>query len=135
MEPELEEKIEKMMTKASRKLEAAQVLYEDGIYDDAISRAYYAMFHAATALLLKKGVTAKTHSGLLTMFSLHYVKSGEIAKEYFDILSESKELRENGDYEPYFEGHDEEARLALANAKKFLKKAEEILGTRRSKRP
>lgn len=111
------------------------MLYEDGIYDDAISRAYYAMFHAATALLLKKGVTARTHSGLLTMFSLHYVKSGEIAKEYFDILSESKELRENGDYEPYFEGHDEEARLALANAKKFLKKAEEILGTRRSKRP
>lgn len=38
--------------KARKKLEAARVLLAQGFIDDAVSRAYYTIFHAATALLL-----------------------------------------------------------------------------------
>lgn len=43
-----------LMEKAVRKLEAARTLCEHGFYGDAVSRAYYAMFFAARALLTEE---------------------------------------------------------------------------------
>jgi uncharacterized protein (UPF0332 family) len=37
---------------ALEKLETARILYENARYDDAVSRAYYAAFHAMTAAFL-----------------------------------------------------------------------------------
>ena len=49
------------------KLESARILLRTGRFDDAISRAYYAAFYAARALLLLLGVEARTHEGVLAM--------------------------------------------------------------------
>ena len=89
-------------------------------YDDAISRAYYSMFHAISALLILKGLEAKTHSGLINLFGQHFVKAGEIEARFTRMLSESKELRENGDYEIFFSGTKEEAELTINNAKELF---------------
>jgi uncharacterized protein (UPF0332 family) len=55
------------MDKAKEKLQTAQDLLDEGANDDAVSRAYYAAFHAATAVLLTEGLTADTHRGLLNL--------------------------------------------------------------------
>ena len=47
-------------------------------YDVAISRAYYAMFYSATALLLTKGISRSKHSGVYSAFGQHFVKPGLI---------------------------------------------------------
>lgn len=52
----LKEKIKRIINKAERKFSVAQKLYEFEAYDDAISRSYYAMFHAVIALLLIKSI-------------------------------------------------------------------------------
>lgn len=46
------EEIAALMQRAERSLRSARNLLEDGDHDFAISRAYYAMFYAATAALL-----------------------------------------------------------------------------------
>ena len=127
MEEKLKQKLTKLLEKAERKLKAAEKLHENDMYEDAVSRAYYAMYHAAMALLLTKDISPRTHSGMLTMLSLHFVKSGEMQEEYFQMISKDKELRENGDYEPFFEGTSEEAMLVINDAHKFIEKAKEIL--------
>ena len=38
--------------RAGRALQADQILYEDGFLEDAVSRSYYAVMHAAKAALL-----------------------------------------------------------------------------------
>ncbi|MDD3575064.1 HEPN domain-containing protein [Methanospirillum sp.] len=38
------------------------------MYPDAVNRAYYAIFHAALALLLEHGVVVKTHTWLISRF-------------------------------------------------------------------
>jgi len=43
-----------LMERAGEKLEVARSLLEDGFYSDAVSRAYYAMFYAARALLAER---------------------------------------------------------------------------------
>ena len=42
------------MEKATTSLQAAKTLCEQRFYDYAVSRAYYAMFYAAEAMLLGK---------------------------------------------------------------------------------
>jgi len=50
----------------------------DGLYDDAVSRAYYAVFHSARAALKIKGIETVSHKGLISQFALHLVKAGEV---------------------------------------------------------
>ena len=127
MEEKLKEKLTKLLEKAERKLKAAEKLYESKMYEDALSRAYYAMYHAAIGLLLTKDISPKTHSGMLTMLAQHFVKSGEMPEEYFQMISKGKELRENGDYELLYEGTSEEAKVVINDARKFIEEAREIL--------
>lgn len=123
----MREKISKLIEKAERKLKAAYQLYETEMYEDAISRGYYAIYHATTALLLSKGLTAKTHSGLLALFSQHFIKTGLLPEDYYDIISRDKDLRENGDYEAFYIASLDEAKTVIEDAEKFIKKVKEIL--------
>ncbi len=52
-----------LMKKAESKLEAARVLLNEGKLEDAVSRAYYAAYNAARAILLL-GEEASTHGGV-----------------------------------------------------------------------
>ena len=127
MGEELKEKVKNMLNKSSRKLEAAYDLSKNGFYDDSVSRSYYSMFHAASILLMLKGIESHTHSALVSMFGLHLVRSGEIEKRFGKMLSDTRELRENSDYGVSFEATEEEARLALKNAKEFLEEIKKYL--------
>lgn len=48
----MKEEISKLIKKAQRSLNAAIELYKMGDYDFSVSRAYYAMFYCAEALLI-----------------------------------------------------------------------------------
>ncbi len=48
-------------------LRAAEALLALGLANDAVSRAYYAAFHYARALLLLEGLEPKTHRGFWTV--------------------------------------------------------------------
>jgi uncharacterized protein (UPF0332 family) len=119
--------------KSQEKLNAAKTLLKDGYIDDAISRAYYSMFHAASAVLLSEGITVESHSALKTMFGLHLVRTGKIDKKFSRWLNKLKDERENGDYDIFtsFEYADaqtdiEESEEFLAEMKKYLSRKYEL---------
>ncbi|MEW6556824.1 MAG: HEPN domain-containing protein [Elusimicrobiota bacterium] len=64
MEKLLKDHVNKRLNKAQKKFEVAEILFKKKQYDDAISRAYYAMYHSTMALLSTKNIVPKTHSGL-----------------------------------------------------------------------
>ena len=91
------------MIKASRALASAEILLKSGDVDGACNRAYYAMFDAARAALLSiKAPTpvevTRTHSGLITAFSLHLVKTGLVSLEHGRSLNKVEDLRLIADY-------------------------------------
>lgn len=47
--------IDAVLAKAGEKLSVPEMLLANGAWDDAVSRAYYAAFHAISALHLSKG--------------------------------------------------------------------------------
>lgn len=62
---------------ARNALRAAQLLARHGIYADAVSRAYYAVPHAAKAALQTKDISAESHAAVKRLFGLHFVKTEE----------------------------------------------------------
>jgi uncharacterized protein (UPF0332 family) len=56
--------MEALLEKAERSLDATRVLIGSGYYDFSSSRAYYAMFYCAEALLLAKDLKFAKHSAV-----------------------------------------------------------------------
>ena len=90
----------------------------------ACNRAYYAMYDAARAALLASGSPvepeiAKTHSGLISAFSLHLVKTGRVPVALGKTLNKAEELRLVADYkgDPI---EREDAAWAVSQAQTFV---------------
>jgi uncharacterized protein (UPF0332 family) len=115
------------MDKAEGKWKVANKLLNSGDYDDAVSRAYYAVFHAAQALLLTEGEKAETHKGVVTLFGLLFIKTGKFKRDLGKYLANLKDERESGDYEVFSYIDQETAETAVEEAKEFLKEAQDYL--------
>ncbi len=94
---------QELFAKAVRAVASAKLLLGAGDVDGACNRAYYAMFDAARAALLASGAPveseiARTHSGLISAFSLHLVKTGHVAVEFGRALNRVEEIRLIADY-------------------------------------
>lgn len=127
MESTIKELIKGYLEKAEKKLEVAEKLFSSGDFEDAVSRAYYAVFHAAQALLLTEGEKAETHKGVVTLFGLLFVKTGKFNKNLGKYLANLKDDRESGDYEIFSYIDKETTESAIAEAKEFIKEAKAYL--------
>ena len=127
MEPKTKDLIVIQIEKSNEKLKAARVLLKEGFADDAISRAYYSMFHAASAVLFAEGITVESHSALKTMFGLHFVKTGKIDKKYGRWLNKLKDERENGDYDIFTSFEREDAKEDINEVEEFLSEMKRFL--------
>ncbi|MCD6189444.1 MAG: HEPN domain-containing protein [Thermococcus sp.] len=121
------EEIIKHLELAEEELSSAHLLLQNGKLRDAISRAYYSMFHAAKALLLTKGINPKKHSGVVRMFGLHFVDEGFIEKIYAKYLTSAFTLRSRADYDIYYTPSPEEAKDIVENAERFLERIKRAL--------
>jgi len=127
LEATLREVVKAYLEKAERKLEVAKKLLKSGDYEDAVSRAYYAVFHAAQALLLTEGEKAETHKGVVTLFGLLFVKTGRFRKNLGKYLANLKDDRESGDYEIFSYIDKETAETAIKEAKEFINESKRYL--------
>ncbi len=115
------------LTMAEEKLEVARELVALSRFDDAVSRAYYAMFYAAKAILLAVDQDARSHSGVVSQFSQHFVRTGYADQQYSRILARAMQAREMSDYNPTVRALSPDAEQAIADAEVFLQKIREIL--------
>ena len=83
---------------ALEKLETARILYENARYDDAVSRTYYAVFHAMTAALLSKDLSYSSHGQVIGAFNREFIKTGIFPKKYSSIIQALFDDRQVGDY-------------------------------------
>jgi uncharacterized protein (UPF0332 family) len=91
------------------------------LYDDAISCAYYAMFYAAKALLIRDGIAAGSkHSAIVAAFGREYAKTGKIDPLYHQMLIEDFEWRQKADYDVFWHADRETAQGRLDDARKFV---------------
>jgi uncharacterized protein (UPF0332 family) len=86
---------------AVQALRAAGVLLTEDAREDAVSRAYYACFHAVRAALVVRGLRARTHTGTIRLFAESYGAAPELSRLF--------QMRAEADYaiEPFTRSRDE----------------------------
>ncbi|ADC65995.1 HEPN domain protein [Ferroglobus placidus DSM 10642] len=119
----MKEEITKLIEKAERSLEVAKVLLERGDYDFAVSRAYYAMFYCAKAMLLSRGITTKRHSSTISLFCENFVKSGEFSEELASYLIDAFRKRQIGDCDVFVMPTREEGKDFVREVKRLLRES------------
>lgn len=77
-----------LVRKAQASIASARLLLENGYPDFAISRAYYAMFYVAEALLLMLGLSFSKHGGVIVAFGQHLAKTGRVPVAFHRYLIE-----------------------------------------------
>lgn len=118
---------EKELERGYKSLAAARNLFEAKLYEDSISRCYYAVLHAAKALLVAQGVKVESHEAAKKLFGLHLVKTEKIDKEFADIFREEQDDRILADYDVAFEPSSEQVEKRILDAAKFIAQAKKYL--------
>ena len=118
----------------SRELEKAERTYDDmlfcareGKWEAAANRIYYALFHAMSALLVNDGHIVKSHRGVLTMFGEYYVRTGIFTKQDGSLLSELVIMRDNADYNCFFEADEEKLKPFLEPTRLLIEKIKQYI--------
>jgi uncharacterized protein (UPF0332 family) len=124
----LPDEVDELLVRAEERLRAARHLLIGAHFSDAVSRAYYGMYFASTALLLSKGLTAKTHSGLVALVFEHFVRPGLLERDVAGLLPSAMAARHEADYGFPDKATELEASETLADAERFVRRAREILG-------
>ena len=96
-------------------------------HEDAVSRAYYAILHAARAALFVHDVAAASHASVRRMFGLHLVRTGEIEPEWARRLAGGSDSRLAADYNVHIRFTSEEVRYECQQARDFVKHIERYL--------
>ena len=115
---------------ARRALKESETLLAAGQYEGAVSRGYYAIFHAARAALYWQGSTPITHRGVQSEFAQKLVQPGKIEKEFGDILRFARDERQVADYESGEKellADEETAREVAAAATRFIERVRLII--------
>jgi uncharacterized protein (UPF0332 family) len=109
------------LKRANSALSASEALVSEELFDDAISRAYYAMFYAAKSLLIRDSVTAGSkHSAVIAAFGREYAKAGKIEPRYHKMLIEDFEWRQKADYDVFWQADRDTAQGRVADAREFV---------------
>lgn len=124
---ETNEFIDYRLRKSDEVYEAAVVLYNAGQWNSAINRLYYACFYAASALLLRRGIGAKSHGGVIAKFSDSVVRTGEMPADTYRVYSKLLNWRTKGDYSDMFDFSQEDVDDVLKPTKEFIDSVKSLL--------
>lgn len=119
--------IKLMLNKAHEKLTTAEIDFNNERFDDSISRAYYAVFHAISALLLSKGMHYSSHAQVIGSFNREFVKTKIFPKTFTRIIQRLFEERQIGDYDIESEITFKDAQKNLSDARKIINAIGEFL--------
>lgn len=119
--------VDMQVERAHRFINQADEMMDMGYSDMAVNRFYYACFHIVQALFIKKEIVAHTHSGMLTQFSLHFVKTKKVSLEDGSFLARLFQLRQKADYNCAYDITKEEALSLKEPTHQFVEKIEILI--------
>lgn len=126
--------IQALIEKANESLEVARDLVRDGHYDFAASRAYYAMFYVAEALLADLGQSYSKHSAVIAAFGREYSKTKMLDAKFHKWLISAQNFRNIGDYGIEAHVSKEQSKSVCEWAEEFVGAAKAFLSKRRKRR-
>lgn len=94
MKPE----VARLLAKAASSRRAAVLLASQDYLDFAASRAYYALFYVAEALLLAEDLSFSSHAAVIAGFGRAFAKPGRLDPRFHRYLIDAQDIRNLSDY-------------------------------------
>jgi uncharacterized protein (UPF0332 family) len=123
----MKEESKLLLLRAEEAIESADLLLKEGYLADSISRAYYAMFYIAEALLNEKDLSFSKHGNVHGAFGEHYVKTGVFDKKYHKWFLEAFSRRIASDYDVSAKFQSSSVKTMINQAWEFLQAAKTYL--------
>ncbi len=117
----------KLLEKAQRSIDAAQVLLDSTGPEFAAGRCYYSMFYVAEALLHERGQRFSRHSAVQAAYGKEFAKTGVLPPEFHRWLLQAFNARLDADYGFEADIGEEDVRNTLERARAFLVAARDYL--------
>ena len=115
------------LEKAQEVYQAACVLYDAAQWNSVINRLYYACFYSASALLLYRHISAKSHSCVIGQFSEQIVRPGIVSIDEFRVYAKLLNWRSKGDYNDLFDFSREDVDSMMEPTKHFIDKVASLI--------
>jgi uncharacterized protein (UPF0332 family) len=116
------------LARAVEELRAARQLLDGRLPRIALTRIYFAVFHALRARLFADDFSPRTHAGVQHLFNLHFIRTGRYPAGWSRLVARLQKFREEADYALAFvidaAGADEE----LAAASELVTRIESDIG-------
>ncbi|HIW44163.1 MAG TPA: HEPN domain-containing protein [Candidatus Prevotella stercoripullorum] len=110
--------------KAHKSFNEAKAVAGLGFWNLAGNRLYYAVYYMASALLLDKGISAKTHAGTIHLLGQKIINTGMLDASFGRLFSRLYELRQAGDYDDMFDATEQEVKPYIDKVSAFLTEVE-----------
>lgn len=117
----------RFLESAREGLRLARTAADMGIYGKALSLVYYAFLDAADAALAARGIRTRSHAGTVSLFGLHFVRTGEVDARYERWFRRALKYRMEADYERRRDFPLEWVEQAIAQAEEFIQVIETLL--------
>jgi uncharacterized protein (UPF0332 family) len=111
---------ESFVERANENIKAAEILFDNGLFNASANRAYYAAFHTALFALYSIGIIPDIdHRTVQILFADNFCNRRKIVPSKFKgFLKGMQDIRSDADYKSGVSKKD--AKQQLKNAKEFL---------------
>ena len=109
---------------AKSDLKSADILLKEGEYRGANNRAYYAIYHAISAVHALDGKSYKRHKDTLANFNKDYIKTEIFPRDFGRKIAQAEEIRHASDYDDFYIATKEKAEEQIMTAKELIEQIE-----------
>lgn len=110
---------------AKQDLNSAQLLFTNSDYRGANNRAYYAIYHAISAVHALDEVSYKKHKDAIANFNKNYVRTEIFSRELGKKIAVAEEIRHASDYSDFYIATINETQKQIESARELIECIEE----------
>lgn len=111
---------------AKKTLAEVETHRDNGYFNTAVNRMYYACYYAASALLIAYGIETKSHDGVRQQLGKQVILSGKLPAELGKFYSQLFFKRTSADYEDFIDQTLETVNDLLPQAHLFVQTIETL---------
>ena len=119
--------VSKELERAHETFEEIEVMRQAEKWNGAANRIYYSVLHAVNALFINDGLQAVRHKGSHAQFSLHYISTGKLPRDYGRFYNNLQTLREKSDYNCFYDVDEQDVIDGMEKAKQFIEAIEKLI--------
>jgi uncharacterized protein len=116
-----------LLDKAERSLQSAERELKEGSSDFAASRAYYACFYIAEALLASEGCRFSSHKQVISQYGVRFAQTEKLDRQFHQVLLGAFQTRQIADYQSEVPINPQVVQELIDGGRSFLAAATQYL--------